>query len=411
MNRKLLARLYKSIGRSRMARILVVLLISLVILEVLSKGIVLFALGVSKSHYRTVYEKDPQLKLLTWTERYSPHPYFGYESSHLREAEKILLEDRTNEFVIGILGGSVASGLANYAQRNPDHFETLSEVLPPLVDKKLRIVNLALGGGKQPQQFFIAAYFREKLDLIINLDGWNDTQSSHFLPIYPLDFPTLSSRFYERAGQGGAYGVVGRSARSLYTSLTRLPTQIPDLSRSSFYFLSWSASRNVLYRLIRHCESRYYAKEFGDHQSKSLRTSSPTEIMAKRIIIWKKYTILQNKLVRDVIDIPIVFFLQPNQYLKNSKPFSDEEKRIAFNQRSIEINHKRMMHLKAAAREVRDEAIPMFDLSGIYTDTEETVYIDTCCHVNELGNRIMADAIVSHLNRHFAKNDATEAGE
>ena len=51
--------------------------------------------------------------------------------------------------------------------------------------------------------------------------------------------------------------------------------------------------------------------------------------MEKRIEIWKKYASLENNLVGKVAGKPVFFFLQPNQYLKNSKPFSEQEKQIA----------------------------------------------------------------------------------
>ena len=169
------------------------------------------------------------------------------------------------------------------------------------------------------------------------------------------------------------------------------------------YFLCWYNLHDLLYRVVRRSESAYYANEIGVHQSESLRKTSPKEMIQKRIAIWKKYTILEDDLVRKRAGTPIFFFLQPNQYLKNSKPFSEQEKRVAVETSWIEGIHERIMLLKVAAQNLRRSEVPMFDLTGIFSNTEETVYIDFCCHLNDLGNQIMADAVVSNLIRYQAE--------
>ena len=116
-------------------------------------------LGIEDGNYADHYLNDPKLRMITWTEGYSPHPYFGYESPTTRASEKILSEVNGDDFVIGILGGSVAGSFAEYSIRNPRHFESLRKVIPTFRGKNLRIVNLTNGGYKQPQQFFIATYF------------------------------------------------------------------------------------------------------------------------------------------------------------------------------------------------------------------------------------------------------------
>jgi hypothetical protein len=57
-----------------------------------------------------------------------------------------------------ISGGPVAGSLAEYLIRNPSHFEPLREAIPPFGEKNLQIVNLANGGYKQAQQFFVAVF-------------------------------------------------------------------------------------------------------------------------------------------------------------------------------------------------------------------------------------------------------------
>ena len=62
-----------------------------------------------------------------------------------------------------------------------------------------------------------------------------------------------------------------------------------------------------------------------------------------------------------------------------------------------------MTLLKAAVQDLHRSGVPSVDLTGIFASTNDTVYKDDCCHLNALGNRIMADAIVSNvMARHSA---------
>ena len=392
-------KIYRSIRNSRVVQNLLLLLASLLVLELLSKSALYFVLGIKDSDYAHHYRNDHKLKMITWMEAYTAHPYFGYESPKTRASEKILSEVGDGDFVIGILGGSVASSFAEYAIRHPGHFESLREAIPTFGRKDLRIVNLANGGFKQPQQFFAVAYFIDKLDLVINIDGYNDATPMHLLPIYPLEFPR-SPQFLGRANQGGIYPSIGRTARWVYKNMTYVPTygKIHILSRSSLYFLFWYYLHDLLYRVVRASEGAYYGMEFGVHQSEALRETSHKELIQKLITIWKKYTIFEDDLVRKLRGKPVFFFLQPNQYLKNSKPFSEQEKQVPVVDLSkIETLHEMMVLLKAAAEDLRRSGVPIVDLTALFSQTNETVYQDDCCHLNELGNQIMADAVASDI--------------
>jgi hypothetical protein len=389
-------KMWKRIRDSRVAAPLILIAISLLVSEFLAKGATYFFLGIKDASYAQYYGNDPKLILISWMDNYTPHPYFGYESSQIIDFEKILSERSADDFVIGILGGSVAQDFGFYSIRHPSHFEPLREAIPAFGRKNLRIVNLALGGFKQPQQFFIATYFMDNLDLVINIDGFNDALPTHLLPVYPLDYP-LYPQFYGRTGHGGIYTTLGRTARWLYKNINRVALEIPGLSRSSLYFVCWYSIHDLLYQIVRASESAYYSNEFRAHQSESLRRAPAEEFIRKRIAIWKKYTILEDDLVRKRTGKPVFFFLQPNQYVKDSKPFSEKEKQIAIHPSLIEETNARMVLLRETAQALRRSDVPIFDLTSIFADTHETVYRDDCCHLNDLGNQIMADAVVSSV--------------
>ena len=46
---------------------------------------------------------------------------------------------------------------------------------------------------------------------------------------------------------------------------------------------------------------------------------------------------------------------------------------------------------------MKKAGIKVHDLAAIFKQTKDTVYIDKCCHLNDRGNEIMAQAIVSAI--------------
>ena len=60
-------------------KLFVLVLVSLVVLELGSRGVLHYVLGVEDNNYTHYYTNDRKLRMITWTEGLSAHPYFGYE--------------------------------------------------------------------------------------------------------------------------------------------------------------------------------------------------------------------------------------------------------------------------------------------------------------------------------------------
>ena len=88
-------------------------------------------------------------------------------------------------------------------------------------------------------------------------------------------------------------------------------------------------------------------------------------------------------------------FLQPNQYVKNSKALSEEEGKIAFNTEAIYKKPAEQGYpaLIRAGYELANSNIQFHDLTNIFKDHAESVYEDDCCHLNKNGNEILGDTI------------------
>ncbi len=80
---------------------------------------------------------------------------------------------KPDEFVVAVLGGSVAEIFANTGEKYINHYmKSLYGI-----NKNIILINLATGGYKQPQQLFHLQYAvlsGFEFDAVLNIDGFND---------------------------------------------------------------------------------------------------------------------------------------------------------------------------------------------------------------------------------------------
>jgi hypothetical protein len=371
--------------------------------ELLAKGVLVWGLGISQADYEDYYAKDQRLELLTWSLKYSPHPYFGYESAAIRKFESERAGLSKQDYVIGILGGSVAELFGEYASRHPESFEPLRSALPELGGKRIVIANLGLAGGRQPQQFFIASFFLDDVDLFIGIEGFNEARIPNFLPVYPLEFPSLLMRSYERTARGRIYRWLAWPPTLAYRAMNWLPIRLPLLSRSNLYFLSWYLAAPRLHRAVESLE-RFYTNAVRNDGVRRKRLWGD-DLLARRVQIWRRYALLQDQLINGIAGKRAFVFLQPNQYLKGTKRLSEAEKATAVDPSRYEFIDAPMQRFKREFRALNEKGIRAYDLTEIFQGIDDTVYIDFCCHINALGNEILAKAIVSRIIGALPRSD------
>jgi lysophospholipase L1-like esterase len=51
----------------------------------------------------------------------------------------------------------------------------------------------------------------------------------------------------------------------------------------------------------------------------------------------------------------------------------------------------------AAGADMKAQGLPFYDLTGIFAEVPDDVYVDNCCHVNAAGNRIIAAAVAGAI--------------
>lgn len=347
-----------------------------------------------------------------------PHPYFGYSPVYDLANEKksatpydyFLLTERYNymdrphssadQFRIGIFGGSVASSLFAYWTKHKDFEQGLKKIFRDIGEKQILLYNFSMPGGKQPQQFGSFQYFMNVLDLTINLDGFNEMDIRQE-PSYPFFYPYHAPALFPK--QQNYRKII--SEIYVYTKVKRYLSQLPlrfrPLTHSALYYLGW---KTLVPRLEMHLadETQKIGHSFDNKdilldQNLLVKYEDQISLMSN---LWKRFIFLQFLLAQDK-SIRSFFFLQPNQYLINSKPFSSIEKKMALNRGShfeSKISYAYTLFTSEIVN-LKKQGVPIFDLSKIFTQVQQTLYMDDCCHLNEKGNELLSKAILSAIKK------------
>ena len=95
-----------------------------------------------------------------------------------------------------------------------------------------------------------------------------------------------------------------------------------------------------------------------------------------------------------------VHFLQPNQYVPGSKIFTEEEMEVALERGPFcyrDAVERGYPLLSERIKVLAGEGIPAVDLTPIFRDEKRSVYADKCCHFNQLGWDLIADAMADRI--------------
>lgn len=322
------------------------------------------------------------------------------------------------DFVIGVLGGSLADVFANVAEA--DLQAALAERDPRFADRRVVMLSLGVGGYKQPQQLFMLEYMLLsgfEFDQILNIDGYNDlvftvdNQAHGVNPIYP------SSQHYgplTESLRASPNPSVIRHLAEVFALYERERQVLGTIQTPPF---KYSVFLNALGARFSQLSQSGIARQQAelaaiaqDDMSPAFRgppapsADDPADVA---VAIWRDSSAMIHAILRDR-GIPYVHALQPNQYVPDSKPLSEQELAMAFVPDSI--GAKRVRHgyprLAEAGAELKAQGLPFYDMTGIYADVADDVYVDNCCHVNPVGNRILAGAIADAIIEQFDQQES-----
>jgi hypothetical protein len=345
----------------------------------------------------------------------SLHPYLGYVFDHFRAPRQTnrfgfggpdpLMPLREREVRVAITGGSVALQL--YREAAPRLREELARD-PAFRNRPIRLVALTLGGYKQPQQLMSLVWFLSlgaHFDVVVNLDGFNeivlpytDNVPDGVHPAYPRSW-----KLYAQKALNGAQIDALTQVRSVQSQRARwrslLGTGLPSASAFAL---------RVLDRIDAGLASELSQSEAGFRESldapgkPDYQVSGPPgapederALFRELVALWASAS-RQMHLLCEANGIRYFHFLQPNQYVPGSKPFSRVELSSALRPGSFPPKsavRAAYAKLSAAGADLAAQGVRFTDLTRLFEEEERTVYRDSCCHFNQLG----IDAIATHV--------------
>ena len=350
---------------------------------------------------------DTPLPALPQDARYSydlPHPFYGFAHAspeHALNASRPR-QQREDTVLIGLLGGSVAEDVEPYFQIALTRYFTANQ-LP----RQPVVLGLASGALKQPQQTLIVAntlLLGGEFDLIVNLDGFNVLNGSLQGNFEQGAFPLFPDWWPKRVGRTGAEVLLAGRIGRLRREQSRLAAagETSPLRRSALFGLvnRWQqekAERQIIqwHQQLAATESAYSLEQHGPRS----RLAAADAVFAAAARIWYRGSVALARLSA-LAGADYYHFLQPNQHIPDAKPLSPEERELILPpppSRFKFIVARGYPLLTGFNRDLQNQGINYFDLTGIFADRRETLYRDNCCHLNDRGNELLAAAMVERM--------------
>lgn len=350
------------------------------------------------------------------------HPYIGWvhNPDFLSQVDCCGLALKTNRYgffdssdgvhrrspdrlIVAIAGGSVAW------QMSCAGAETLVRKLhevPAYRHREIVFVRLAQPGYKQPQSLFALNYYLllgGEFDLVIALDGYNEIALpvvENFYANVALDYPQgwhartldivdardadFSLRVFE------IRGIRQRRALAAVNSPLRcLPS----------YQLLWFVREEGLRNELVEIETNLVGREFARHVAFIYSGPHPVvkdrdQALQESVRLWKQATLQMHQLC-EANHILMIHAIQPNQYDPGSKPLSEYEMANCYGDEMEygQIVKQGYPQLRTEGAKLRSRGVRHFDLTHIFVQTAETLYVDPFCHVNQQGSVLLAEAL------------------
>lgn len=359
------------------------------------------------------FVKNPDLKSVGINNQFIPINQYGFLGDY---------PDNRNSMKILLLGGSVAEELFVYAkgfiekELNKNHF---------FQQKKIQITTAALSGFKQPQQLMALNYFLslgQQFDIVINLDGFNEIALPYcenkplgIAPFYPRNYSHYTSKTVNSKTLF-AISEIYRSKLKLkeYANYFSNP-----LFKSSYFGLCiWLGIKNNIEstQLEYDLKLKQIIAKRRNSRSVSAQERGP-DVDYKSLggefnyfaSSWARCSILLSQIC-EKNDISYYHFLQPNQYVRGSKNFTDWEKTYAMKNDHCykEAVEKGYSYLRKYGELLTTANLKYYDFTNVFQSVNTDVYRDACCHYNNSGYTILAENIAKVISKDYQLKSTTK---
>ncbi|MFO1076472.1 MAG: hypothetical protein U1E73_01960 [Planctomycetota bacterium] len=346
------------------------------------------------------------------------HPYFGFTYDHANSAtspagvsefgftgtESPLRKRGVDRYVVGIVGGSVAQQFAMFATGALQRALARS---PRLAGRRIEVVALGIGGYKEPQQLLVVETLLAlggEFDCIVNIDGFNEVALVR--ENVPLGVPAWYPRGWarlldavptpEQQRRLGHIAVLAEDRLAAAATGDRLwwspLAQVWWLARDRRCAADLAALRAEAERAAARPSTAVLGPGTGGRT-----VEQSWDDMA---VLWRRASVQLQQLCT-ANGIRYFHFLQPNQYVPDSKPIGPDEAKVA-----IDLDHPwrpavlggyPLLQREAAA--LRTAGVDYTDLTRVFADVDDTIYTDTCCHFGARGNEIVAEHVAAAIRR------------
>lgn len=341
------------------------------------------------------------------------HPYLGFTQDPKRTIgissagfpsfqKNQYFKREPNKIIIALMGGSFA---------NQIYFFTGKQLINlfAVCNKEIILLNFAMGGYKQPQQLMALNYLLmsgAEFDIVINVDGFNeitlplvDNIKYGVSPVYPRMWLNRVKSLYNPS----EIRLIGKI--EYLKELKKLAADFVKrnkLYRSPTLSLIWKIADNQLDMKI--SSSNLEMRQFLNHAT-SFAVTGPEytflndeKLYSELADLWGKSSVLMHDICT-ANGIEYYHFLQPNQYVPNSKKLSPYEIKYAYTPNHLykESVLKGYPFLRERGNKLKERGILFFDLTDIFIEYTDTFYNDTCCHLNKNGYEIIVEKIVEYI--------------
>lgn len=367
------------------------------------------------------------------------HPFFGYVQKQgtftkkkinlqvnrhgfFSQQEYPFIRTSKNQLIIGIFGGSVANNMA------VDEYETklLSRKLksyPEFANKEIVVLNFANGGYKQPQQLLILNYFLalgQEFDMVINIDGFNEVALSNLNNKSQLDIGMPSVQHVQPLtdlANDSLSPEVMASIVKINENKKQLKTTIDRLENCQLALCNAITSTQVKLLIKDYQQAiikydKQVKKSKADTQNRGTvyipkvdTILDSASAFPKMVSMWQESSLMMNQ-VSLTKNIKYFHFVQPNQYYPTKRVFTEKEKEFTIVKDSpyIEGVTKGYPLLLSKVDDLQKAGVNIFSGVNILDNTKETVYKDSCCHYNLVGQELFANYISSSIIKVFRES-------
>ena len=318
-------------------------------------------------------------------------------------AGTLVRHDDPGTVVVGIFGGSVARLLLDLG--GVDVLRARLEESPAFAGKRVVINDLGVFGFKQPQQLTTLAYLLglgARFDIVVNVAGFNEVALARPENLSQGVFPFYPARWWIRSGAIDADPQVRLGVGKVAVLQERRERAAGFAERFSWSMtaqLLWRTYDSSLERSVQLEEQALQKRQAEDGDSFArqgpLAAYASEEAYFEALArTWADASIQMHRLVTGGGGTYIEV-LQPNQYVEGSKPIGEEERQIAVieNEPYREGVEKGYALLQREGGRLRTEGVDFHDLTMLFVDVEDPLYVDGCCHFNEEGNRILGERL------------------